>query len=97
VSTSAGTPIQVSISAFRTRSASAPGARSVARSAPWSAAPLVSARKISSTEASKLSDAAWSTRLRGPVPKLSRAAPMRLETPPCGTSTPLGCPVEPEV
>ncbi|KOU04658.1 hypothetical protein ADK88_21300 [Streptomyces sp. NRRL F-2295] len=52
---------------------------------------------ISQAAASKLSAANCSTRLPGPTPNASRWARAREAMPPCGTTTPLGRPVEPDV
>ncbi len=96
-SRSEGVLTHTSISRSRSRAPSAVPERTVSRSATCSAAPEKSARKTSSSEASKLSDAVCRTRLPGPAPKVSTACESRLEAAPCVTATPLGCPVEPEV
>src|SRR5579859_3260933 len=61
------------------------------------AAPLHKAIKISKTEASKLSEANWRTRLCGCSAKVVICAFTKLVTPSCWIMTPLGLPVEPEV
>src|SRR5712692_2173151 len=51
----------------------------------------------SENEASKLGEANCNTRPPAPTPKCLLCAAARLETPTWLTTTPLGCPVEPEV
>jgi hypothetical protein len=86
----------VTSSSWRRRRRSGPGAR-VSRVPSTSVAPAASAITISNTEASKLGEANWSTRSPASTPR-SRACPRAtLASPRCGTSTPLGRPVEPEV
>ena len=60
-------------------------------------APCDSAISHSNTQASKLKDANCSTRLSCDTANRSACACSRLATPRCGTSTPFGRPVEPEV
>ncbi len=67
------------------------------REATTSVAPLHSAVKRSSTDASKCSGAKKSTRAPSPMRYAAVKARMALHTPRCGTMTPLGRPVEPEV
>ncbi|GAA5772863.1 hypothetical protein Aros01_09421 [Streptosporangium roseum] len=62
-----------------------------------SAAPAAKAMSISMTEASKLGEANWSTRLSGPTLSRSVCAAANAAMPPWVTTTPLGRPVEPEV
>ena len=60
-------------------------------------APRHQAVKTSDTEASKLSEANCSNRLRGSMANASICASVSSRKPSCSTSTPLGVPVEPEV
>ena len=78
------------------RARAGPGRRSSGGGS-TSRAPAARAAAISSTEASKLSEAFCRTRLSRPVAKRSRWASARLTAPRWSTTTPLGRPVEPEV
>jgi hypothetical protein len=73
-----------------------PGSRS-SRSPRTSVPPLSSAITISHTDMSNDSEASCSTRSPGPTPNISRSIAATGPTPRCGTTTPLGRPVEPEV
>ena len=85
-----------SMPAFATSSASgSPGARS-ASAASTRTAPVSSAVSSSQAAASKLNEANCSSRVPSPTPKRSCSA-ASAATARCGTSTPLGRPVEPEV
>jgi hypothetical protein len=59
--------------------------------------PTHSAIDISNTARSKLTDAKCDTRDEGATPSVCRAVATRSATPVCGTTTPLGRPVDPEV
>jgi hypothetical protein len=67
------------------------------RGAITSAAPLSSVCATSATPASKEKEANCSTRPPGSTPNASRCAAARFPIPRCGTTTPFGRPVDPEV
>ena len=62
-----------------------------------SAAPAANAVQMSETEVSKLSEANCRTRLPAPMPNRPAWWLTSTAGPACGTTTPLGRPVEPEV
>ncbi len=80
-----------------TRAASAAGSRTVSRSARTSSAPVSSGTKISRLEMSKPKVVTDRKRSPGPMPNRSPMSCTRLTSASCGTTTPLGRPVEPEV
>ncbi len=81
----------------RRKSVSAGPATRTSSGASTSLPPTVSAMVSSNTATSKPTEANWSTRLSVLRSILSTAVAARLAMPSCGTTTPLGLPVEPDV
>ncbi len=73
------------------------GSRCAPGAASTSSAPDSSGAHSSHTEASKLKEVFWSTRSPAPSGNSSPIHAMWLDSAPCGTATPFGLPVDPEV
>jgi hypothetical protein len=97
ISSTAGVTTRWVMPRARMVSASTAGAATVSGGTVQTAAPPASAAKISSTEWSNASDAVCATRSPGRTSIRLTASAMIPTPPACGTSTPLGRPVEPEV
>ncbi len=83
--------------AERIRPASAAGSRTVSRAATTSRAPAASGTNSSRLAMSKPNVVTARKRSSAPTEKRARMSTTRLASAPCGTTTPLGRPVEPEV
>jgi hypothetical protein len=83
--------------AWRIRAASRRGESRACGGASTSRAPASSDMNISITDASKFSEANWSTMSAGPSCQVVIMPCRKLSSWRCSTTTPLGWPVEPEV
>ncbi len=85
---------QRTVTPWRSTRAAIPSGERIPGGVTTSRAPLASIPQISAVEASKENGASSSPTWRGPK---ARQPATRRTTPRCGTATPLGAPVEPEV